>query len=253
MSRRLRFAVSSAKLLALAALILFVAACERDKTDKILVQNVVDQQANRPPTIVAQGPTLPPGGFEQVSYYQPQGVDLWVLVGDPDGIDDISLVTVDVGSVEVLRFIVRPDTSTTGCSKFSYASGDTISADAILPVPATFPGLSFRPLIQRQGGLFVISEFGGSGVGFPNLLAASTLLESWNGGCYNAPPYWVFGPIVVLPPVVPSKLTAIISYADVRYHGISVTVHDATGASASSSFPDWRIVFTSPEEKAAAP
>jgi hypothetical protein len=237
-----RFAIPSKALFALALLPLLVPGCK-----DTVVQNIVNPQSNRPPTIVSQGPDIPPQGLDHVSHFSPDGVDLWVLVGDPDGLDDISLVTVDVASVELLRFVVRPDTAT-GCSRFGYAPGDTIDANSILPVPATFPGLSFRPLTRQQGGLYVMHGFGDEGNGFPDLVAASSAVEEWNGGCYDTPPYWVLGPIVIVPPAVPARLNAIISYADVRFHGISVTVHDATGASASSSFPDWRIVYRSPEE-----
>lgn len=234
--------------LIVAGLVILGSAC--DTTTKVIVQNEPEAETNRPPTIVQQGPAFPPEGFEEISYGSPYGINLWVLIADPDGIDDISLVTASVDSVRLARFLLRPDTSTTSCSRFSYMDNDTITTDAILPVPETFPGFSFAPLTRVQGGLFQMSNFGS--VGFPDLVEASPLLERWQGGCYSGST-GILGPIVVLPPAVPIRRTAILTYADVEYRGITVTVYDKVGATATTTFPDVRIVFTSPEERTAAP
>jgi len=234
----------------LVSLALFGTAC--DTTTKVIVENEPDGQTNRPPAIVQQGPVFPPGGFEQISSYSPYGINLWVLVADPDGIDDISLVTASVDSVRLARFLLRPDTSSTSCSYFSYADNETIATSAILPVPTTFAGFSFMPLTRVQGGLFQASSFGGTSSGFPDLIEASPVLEEWQGGCYYGST-GILGPIVVLPPAVLTQRTAILTYADVEYRGITVTVYDKVGATATTSFPDLRIVFPSPEERAAAP
>jgi hypothetical protein len=63
----------------------------------------------------------------------------------------------------------------------------------------------------------------------------------------------IIGPITVLPPAVPIQNDAILTYADVRYLGIKVTAYDKVGATATTTFPDLRIVFTSSEERTAAP
>lgn len=233
----------------LSGLVLSGIACESE--DKIVVQNVLEEKPNQAPLIVKQGPGLPPGGFEVVSYYEPRAVDLWVLVGDPDGLNDISLVAVDVDSVVLLRFLVRPDTSTSFCTQFSYAPNDTIPTGAILPVPAAFPGVHLRALRKSQGGLYSTEGFGSLAFGFPDIVGRSNLLEPWSGGCGGGPS--VLGPIYVLPPATASRRTAIVTYVDVEYHGISVTVYDDFGASVSTSFPDWRVVYTTVEEKASAP
>jgi hypothetical protein len=238
-----------ALLVRLAALMLIIPAC--DKADNIVVENTIQEPANQAPIIVKQGPQQPPGGFEQISNFGANGVDLWVLVGDPNGLEDISLVTVDIDSVRLDRFLLRPDTSSTGCTIFSYAPNDTIPTAAILPVPAKFSGVEFRAMIKAQGGLYVAEGFGGYGFGLPDILLASSNLESWPGGCGSAE--GLIFPVVVLPPAVPVQRTAIVSLIEAEYLGITVTVYDKVGASATTTFPDWHIVFTTVKERSAAP
>jgi hypothetical protein len=220
------------------------ATCE--KQDKVVVQNIDPNAVNQPPTIVAFGPEMPAGGFSEISYSR-IGIDLWVLVGDANGLGDISLVTMDMDSLRLVRFIVRPDTSAESCISYGYGPGDTLASDAILPVPAAFPGLKFRPLAHVQGGLYKAARLGAE-FGFPDIVDASPVLEPWNGGCTSAGAYDVYGPFYVLPPAAPSRREAAISYAQLEYYGIKLTVYDKVGASASVTYPTLRITFKIPME-----
>lgn len=223
------------------------AAC--DKQDKIVVQNILPAETNQPPVIVDFGPDMPANGFGQNAYFPP-GINLWVLAGDPNGLDDISLVAMDVDSVRLVRYIVRPDTSASSCIQYGYAPGDTVAMDAILPVPATFPGVKFRPLARVQGGLFEATGLGDQ-FGMPNIIDASPVLERWNGGCGGD--YAVIGPFYVLPPAVPVRREASISYMQLEYYGVKVTVYDTVGASVSASYPTLRLAVKVPTEPTPLP
>lgn len=221
-----------------------------DKKDKIVVQNVIPAEANQVPVIVAMGPQMPANGFVQTEDF-PTGINLWVLAGDPDGLDDISLVAMDVDSIRLVRYIVRPDTSSTGCIRYGYAPGDTIAMNAILSVPARFPGVKFLPLRRVQGGLFDIPAVGITYLA-PNIIDTSPVLERWNGGCGGSDGA-VYGPFYVLPPAVPVKRAAAISYVQMEYYGVKVTVYDTAGASTSASYPTLRLTIKVPEEPTPLP
>lgn len=221
-----------------------------DKKDKIVVQNVVPAETNEPPVIVAVGPAMPANGFVQSEDF-PSGINLWVLAGDPDGLDDLSLVAMDMDSVRLVRYIVRPDTSASDCITYGYAPGDTIAMDAILPVPARFPGVKFLPLRRVQGGLFQVDALG-INIGAPNIIDTSPVLERWNGGCGGSDGV-VYGPFYVLPPAVPVRREAGISYAQMDYYGVKITVYDTAGASVSASYPTLRLTIKVPEEPTPLP
>jgi hypothetical protein len=223
------------------------AAC--DKKDKIVVENVIPAETNQPPVIVAMGPEMPPGGFVETDYFL-SGIDLWALVGDPNGLDDISLVAMDMDSVRLVRYIVRPDTSASSCIAYGYAPGDTVAMASILPVPARFPGVKFLPLTQEQGGLFRSAGLGVQ-IGAPDIIDTSPVLERWNGGCGGG--YEVYGPFYVLPPAVPDRREASVSYAQMEYYGVKVTVYDTAGASASASYPTLRVTLKVPQEPTPLP
>lgn len=221
------------------ALVCLALACEKE--DTIVVQNIQEALTNQPPTIVANGPEMPAGGFQQVAYGR-LGVKLWVLVADPNGLEDISLVTMDMDSLRLVRMIVHPDTSASSCLAYGYQASDTIPSEAILPLPATFPGVKFQPLYRLQGGLYETLRLGGD-FGFPDIIDASPVVEDFAGFCYAPGTYQVYGPFRVVPPAVPSPIDAGIHYATVDYYGIKVTVYDKVGATATVTYPTLRVTF----------
>lgn len=223
------------------ALLFLLTAC--DQEDKITVENLIQEPPNQPPLIVSQGPELPPEGLD-VTYNVPS---LYVLVGDPNGLDDISLVTMNVESIQMDRFLIRPSTSSGSCFTFTFAPNETIATQLILPVPHTFPGFEFQPLKKSQGGLYVADPFQ-----IPDMLSVATNVRQMGGGCgeFSA---GVLYPWIVMPPVTPSDTIAVVSFVDVHYQGISVTVYDKVGASATTTFPDVHLRFTTQEEKTVLP
>jgi hypothetical protein len=211
-----------------------------DDEDKVVVEN--PPPTNSPPLIVQFGPQSP---VENLGYFGIDGVNLWVLAGDPDGLDDISVAALHIDSVQLNRFIVRPDTSTGGCLQFGYA--DTVATGPILTLPATFPGVEFRSMSREQGGLFSANGLGSS-YAYINLEDASPALEQIGGYCGGGF-HSVQGPMNAVPPAVPQKQAVIVTYMDVLYNGMKITVYDKVGASAVATFPPYHVVFTTPEER----
>lgn len=247
-----RLARSMSPLLLCSTIAIFavlLAGCSKE--DKIIVENNFPPDVNDPPVIVTYSPTFPAGGIKQVSSGV-NGITLQVVVGDPDGLDDISAVTIGVESVVLRRFLLRPDTSATSCTSYSFAPNDTVPTSDILSVPASFPGFTFQPLKKIEGGLWTLNEFGSYGLGFPDILNAAANLTSWNGGCgsYSSGIAW---PYYVEPPVIPTRRAAVLSYAEVDYRGILVKVYDKIGASAELALPDLKLTFLSSEEEKSAP
>src|SRR2546422_4067838 len=133
--------------------VLLVAVWGSGCSDKITVQNTTNPAENRPPIIVRQGPALPAGPID----VRASGKQLFVIVADPDGLDDISGVFVDIGSVLLHRVIARPGVPNAfGCENLSYAANDTLD---IMPVMTTsYAGISACPL-GRNGAYCEIQSF----------------------------------------------------------------------------------------------
>ncbi|HET9940687.1 MAG TPA: hypothetical protein VFR25_06270 [Candidatus Eisenbacteria bacterium] len=208
--------------------------------DKILVEN--QPAPNNPPLIVSYGPESP---VENLAYFGPIGVDLWALTGDPDGLDDVSAVALHIDSIQLNQFIARPDTSTTGCIQIGYAQ--TVDTAPILAVPATFPGIEFLAMRRTQGGLFTANGLGEL-YGAIDLEAASPVLEDLGGYC-GGNFHYVQGPMRAVPPGVPQVTTIVVTYMDVVYNGLKITVYDKVGASAVATVPAFHVVFVTPEER----
>lgn len=217
-----------------------------DDEDKIVVNS---EDPNDPPLIVTHGPDIPNGGFVQIADFDPLGVPIWVLGGDPDGLDDLSVAALTVDSITLNRYIARPDTSTSGCLAFSY--GDTIPANQILATPMTLPGIPFHSMLRHEGGLFQSQPLG-SYLGFPDFVALSPTLDDWGGGC-GSTNGMVAGPYTLIPPAVPSPKTVAITYVDQTFHGVKVTLYDKVGATAVATYPDIRLVLTTSREQTASP
>jgi hypothetical protein len=233
MSRLRSFAVPALLLFALA-----LPGC--DDEDKVVIEN--QPPTNSPPLVVSFGPDSP---VENIAHFGADGVSLWVLAGDPDGLDDISVAALHIDSIQLNRFIVRPDTSTTGCLKFGYV--DTVATAPILAVPAAFPGVDFLAMTREQGGLFSANGLGRN-YGYIDLVEASPALERLGGYCGGGFTS-LQGPMNAVPPAVPQTTIVIVTYMDVVYNGLKITVYDKVGASAVATVPAYHVVFTTPEER----
>lgn len=223
-----------------------------DKEDKIFVENTFPSEVNRPPAVLVYSPEFTPAGFEQIANYSSAGAGfrLTVIVGDPDGLDDIAAVAVDIDAVSLKRFILRADTSSTSCPAFSYAPNDTVPTAQILATPAAFPGVALKTLSHSEAGIYYTEAFGGYGFGFPDIFAAASNLARWGGGCSTSDGAW--GMWTVLSPVLPAPRTALLTYADVEYTGIRIRVWDSAGASATMPLPDLKVVYTTEKQKKGA-
>ena len=203
---------------------------------------------NRPPRIIAQGPDFPAGGVDVEFVHG--GPDLYVLVADPDGLDDISAVFLNVGSVTVHRVIARPD-SGDSCAEPSYAANDTFNIGTL--IPSTFPGLVNFPMGLQAGGIYTTPNFcllSFDCPAAPRIDRANASFGRSVRGCATGSFILWFG---VYPPAVPSPSDIFITYLDVEYTGITATVYDAAGLSAATSFPNLRLIHATEEERRVAP
>ena len=222
-------------------------------SDKVNVTSVSKPSENRPPLIIRKGPAYSSGPIDAGT----SGQNLYVLVGDPDGLDNIAAVFLDVGSVVLHRAIARPGASTGFCEGPSYAALDTF--DVMPIISTTYPGISDCPLEPSEGGYYSIGGFifPPAFVTTPPVCSALPHLETGSeffgplvgSTCFPLP----FYAVGVYPPAVASPRNIFITYADIEYKGISVTVYDAAGASATATFPDLRLVYQTAEERQATP
>jgi hypothetical protein len=235
----------------LVALSLIVVGC----SDDVHVDSVLRPPENRPPTIVTTGPDAPSGPVEVLPYGRTPAP--YVLVADPDGLDDISVVFITVDSAVVRRVIARSDTMLPNqfCRQVNYAAMDTFPIDAY--IPSFYPGPSECLMRRTQGGYYTSDCFNVSNpyaecLAFPSIQTASPyfLQGQISGICY------IDGGILsfqIAPPAVPSNRNLYVTAIDVEYSGISVTVYDGAGASVSAKLPGLRIIYTTAPEKTAAP
>jgi hypothetical protein len=211
-----------------------------DETNDIVVS--VDPN-NKPPMIVTQGPDFPAGPIEVVGGSAP---GLWVLVGDPNGLDDISAVFLDVQSIRLHGIIIRPADFIGECVTMVYTPNNTIDTSSLVPDPTEIGKLKSAPLIHDQGGIYRINPF------VVPQLAQALPIFGWPSGCgIGLGGYLEW--LLLLPPAAPVPTNVFLTYADEEFIGISVTVYDSSGASARTTFPNLRVVFTTSEEKTVAP
>jgi hypothetical protein len=199
---------------------------------------------NKPPTFVAQGPELPTGPMEVIGTSAP---GLWVLVGDPNGLDDISAVLLDVQTIRLHSIIIRPASTTGGgCDTLDYTPNGNIDVSASVPVPIDIGQLKSVAFSHDQGGIYRANPFV-----IPQLYKALPVFGRVSG-CATGSASWLDW-LVLLPPAAASPTDVFLTYVDVEFIGISVTVYDSAGTSAKTTFPNLRVVFTTTEEKTVAP
>ncbi len=225
-------------------------------TNKIQVDSVLRPLDNRPPTIVATGPVFPSGPVEVIS--GSSAPVPYVLVADPVGLDDISVVLFTVDSVVVHRVIARTDTVLPGefCRRVSYAPLDTFPLEPY--IPSFYRGPVNCLMSPAQGGYYRSASFaplqfytGSECPAFPRFdTASSFFIPGSISGCYYDGGLLSFQ---IVPPAVLSTRNLFITYADVEYSAISATVYDGAGASATAKFPKLRLIYTTIDERGAAP
>jgi hypothetical protein len=173
-----------------------------------------------------------------------------VVVGDPNGLDDIAAVFLDIDSIRVSGVIARPSHVLGNCLAATYAPNDTVAITAW--VPRMLPGLGRVTMTRDDGGLFVAAPI------------CSSSVQCSCGPCLRTPP---LGPLMwpgcifsswvdflsLSPPAVPSPVDVFVTYFDTEYRGIRATVYDASGASATRTLPNVRVVYITPEERSVAP
>lgn len=234
-------------------LLLALSACE----DTIVNSSLRGE--NKPPSIVAMGPTFPGNAVETESYL----TELFVIVADPNGVEDVSAVFLDIGEIVVNNVIARRDASTDPpqfCTHGPlYVDNDVL--DIMPALRTSFPGSTYDParigrifMTSGNDGVFVVPrlgvfpDLGGQSQGFTFLLdlveACGSCSESQlcaSGG---------FGNVVVS---LPSPTEAFVTLADVTLVDMKVTVYDAAGLSATANFADLRVTYTTTEERATLP
>ena len=211
-----------------------------DESDDIIVNTVAD---NEPPLIARQGPDFP---SETLELDRGSGApEPWVLVGDPNGLDDISAVLFSVQSIRIHELIIRPDAMDGGCANVLFEPGNAVDTTSVVPVPVDISGVTDEPMAHDEGGIYRVSPFG-----VPPIAGHFDTLGS-PSGCATGGGYLQW--LLLLPPAAPATTSVFLTYLDVEFIGISVTVYDKVGANASITFPDLRVVYTTAEEKAVAP
>jgi hypothetical protein len=222
-----------------------------DKTENFTLEPNVATPANEPPTIVTQGPAWGAAAIDLDVQPPPTP---YVVVADPNGVGDIALALFSIDSAVIHRIVVRPDSVLPGgyCDDITWS--DSLDITPLLPA-------AFTPIIEscpmgRNGTLFSFSEFGwtpyasGGCTAFPAIAAASPYFGRPVKSCGAQYPLSRFG---IYPPGVPAAIDVNLTFLDVEYRGIHVTVYDAAGLKATTTFPPLRLVYRTYNEKRSPP
>jgi hypothetical protein len=217
-----------------AFLVLGVIGCEEDT---VFITGGAD---NEPPIVVTQGPDFPTGPVEGT------GPTIWVLAGDPDGLEDISAVFLTIETLRVYDMIVRPDADDGGCAGPLYEPGNVIDTSSSFALPLEFGGPSDLQMGRQEGGVYAINPFT-----IPDL---DVFIDAFGSpsGCASGPPSWLDW-YYLLPPAAPAPTSIFLTFIDLEFIGVSVTIYDAAGESATTTFPNLRMNRTTTEETATAP
>jgi hypothetical protein len=208
--------------------------------DTIVARTRLDLPINRPPLVVRLDPTLDSGAIDTQDSVV---FSFSVHAGDPDGVDDVVAGRIRIESQRITDVIVRPGIEVgPGCLGPSYADGDTIDVSRWTSTEPWSPGESFlgrwsdRPIFT--GAIEIPSPdhlgpvFGGSVF---SCLARDAI------------------PVGLYPPAVVGPTQAFITRMVVEYQGVEVTVFDASGATATASYPDLTVRFETEREAGTLP
>jgi hypothetical protein len=216
----------------------------KEKTTSITDDN--GQTGNHPPNIILRGPV-----YDSLAHFKDPLPQPWVIVGDSDGQNDIAAVVLNISKIDIVSLIVRPDDSTQECSTPFYAPMDTIN---VLPY-----------LRKRSFSILNYSLQKGNNSVYTSYLTYNFLTD---GGIVNDGD--VFGQVVkpcrsgtdylymeehfgLYPPALSSPRDVYVTYAEFLISGISITVYDQSGASASVTFPDFYGIFSNSKEDQTLP
>jgi hypothetical protein len=214
-------------------------------SEKAQIVRVVEETVNLPPTIVALGPTWPSTPIDLSVQAAPSP---YVIVGDPNGLGDIALAVFTVDAAVLRRIVVRPETVPTDpnfCTTVTWS--DSIDITNLLP--ATLRTGVDNCLMFRNGSSFTFSGFSAYYYdpcrAFPLISTASP---------YFGVPTRPCGPgtlsrFGVYPPAVPSALDVNVTFLDVEFQGLHVTVYDGAGHAATATFPPLRLIHRAYGEK----
>ena len=220
--------------------------------DTVKVTNV-QPFTNQPPSIVERGPAYGPGPIDIARQGSPS---LYVIVADPNGVSDIAETVFQIDTAIVHQMIVRQDSiSPPYCAFVTYNPSDTVD---ILPLfEPTFTNVA-HCLMSQERTFFNIAPFPsnpGFGYGcnaFPPIRTASSSFGPPLVGCVASEVDRLvsFG---IYPPAASPPIEVSVTYLDVEYRGISATVYDASGVTATTRWPNLRLIYTTEKERTVAP
>jgi hypothetical protein len=207
-----------------------LASCNDDVT-------VVQVPKNRPPQILLTGPE-----YETANPIKAPLPSLWVLAADPDGQADIAAVVLRISDITLNSVIVRPDDPGDECRRPFYADGDTVDITPYLR-RTTFR-VDDRVLWRGSEGTYGIS------LTYPLLTEGGLAKQGSVFGDHLKSCRWGYDYLYMVeefglyPPAISPPRDVYVTYADFSISGISVTVYDQSGATATKDFPDFRGFFT---------
>ena len=221
-------------------ILLSISACR----DNITITQVPEE--NRPPTIPVWGDDYEAGS--RIKYPLPQ---LWVVVADPDGADDVAAVILKIDSIRIVSLIVRPDDSSETCRRVFYAPLDTIN---VLPylTKQTF-SVPNKPLQRGTQGAY------GTYLSYSLLTEGGISKHADEFGEHVKSCSWGYDYLYsvesfgLYPPALPSPRDVYVTYAEFFISGISFTAYDQSGATVTVTFPDFYAVFTNTTEDQTPP
>lgn len=226
------------------AIFFYISGCTEEVTNNSYYDN--GQPGNQPPKILLWGPE-----YDSLAHFDDTLPPTWVIVGDPDGSDDIAAVMLTISSINIVSLIVRPDDSTNECSEVYYAPMDTIN---VLPYLRNQIFNVTNQVMQNgiDGYYYVYLTY--------NLLTDGGIVNDGDVFgqavklCTNGLNYlYMIEQFGLYPPALPAPRDVFVTYAEFLISGLSITVYDQSGASEKITRPDFYIRFSNSTEDQTLP